>query len=139
MKISLACLALNLLIAAALVVPLKQGGLGIANTITSICNAGLLVFALRKKLGRLEMGPLRATFLPLAIAGLLAGLVAWQGWQFWETSLGHETLALKIGAVFVPAIAAGSVYGVLALVLKIPAAHEMANLVFGKFRKSPRA
>jgi putative peptidoglycan lipid II flippase len=139
MKISLACLALNLLIAAALVVPLKQGGLGIANTITSICNAGLLVFALRKKLGRLEMGPLRATFLPLAIAGLLAGLVAWQGWQFWETSLGHETIALKIGAVFVPAIAAGSVYGVLALVLKIPAAHEMANLVFGKFRKFPRA
>jgi putative peptidoglycan lipid II flippase len=139
MKISLACLTLNLLLAAALVVPLKQGGLGIANTITSVCNAGLLFFALRKKLARLEMAPLRATFLPLAIAGLLAGLVAWQGWQIWETSLGHETLALKIGAVFVPAIAAGLVYGILALAFKIPAAHEMANLVFGKFRKSPRA
>ncbi len=74
MKISLACLTLNLLLAAALVVPLKQGGLGIANTVTSVCNAGLLFFALRKKLGRLEMAPLRATFLPLAIAGLLAGL-----------------------------------------------------------------
>ncbi len=48
MKISLACLTLNLLLAAALVVPLKQGGLGIANTVTSICNAGLLFFALRK-------------------------------------------------------------------------------------------
>ena len=107
MKISLACLTLNLLLAAALVVPLKQGGLGIANTITSVCNAGLLFFALRKKLGRLEMAPLRATFLPLAIAGLLAGLVAWQGWQFWENALGHETLALKIGAVFVPAAVGG--------------------------------
>ncbi|MEI9866614.1 MAG: murein biosynthesis integral membrane protein MurJ [Limisphaerales bacterium] len=64
MKISLACLVLNLLIAIALVVPLKQGGLGIANTITSVCNAGLLFFALRKKLGRLDMGELRATFLP---------------------------------------------------------------------------
>ena len=139
MKISLACLALNLLIAAALVVPLKQGGLGIANTVTSVCNAGLLLFALRKKLGRLEMAPLRAMSLPLATAGLLAGLVAWQGWRLWETSLGHETLALKIGAVFVPAIAAGLVYGILALAFKIPAAHEITNLVFGKFRKSPRA
>src|SRR5450432_2232124 len=139
MKISLACLALNFLLAAALVSPLKQGGLGIANTVTSIGNAGLLLFALRKKLGRLEMAPLRAMSLPLATAGLLAGLVAWQGWRLWETSLGHETLALKIGAVFVPAIAAGLVYGILALAFKIPAAHEMANLVFGKFRKSPRA
>ena len=139
MKISLACLTLNLLLAAALVVPLQQGGLGIANTITSVCNAGLLLFALRKKIARLEMAPLRATLLPLAITGLLAGLVAWLGWRLWESSLGHETLALKIGAVFVPAGAAGLVYGILALALKIPAAHEMANLVFGKFRKSPRA
>ena len=139
MKISLACLTLNLLLAAALVVPLKQGGLGIANTITSVCNAGLLLFALRKKIARLEMAPLRATLLPMAITGLLAGLVAWLGWREWESSLGHETLALKIGAVFVPAGAAGLVYGILALALKIPAAHEMANLAFGKFRKTPRA
>ena len=139
MKISLACLTLNLLLAAALVVPLKQGGLGIANTITSLANAGLLFFALRKKLGRLEMAPLRATFLPLAVAGLLAGLTAWQGGRLWEQWLGHETLALKIGAVFIPAITAGLVYGLLALVFKIPAAHEITNLVLAKFRKSPHA
>ena len=90
-----------------LVVPLRQGGLGIANTVTSICNVGLLFFALRKKLGKLEMEPLRATFLPLALAGVLAGLIAWVGWQFWENSIGHATLALKIGAVFVPAGIAG--------------------------------
>jgi len=139
MKISLACLTLNLLLAAALVVPLKQGGLGIANTITSLANAGLLFFALRKKLGRLEMAPLRATFLPLAVAGLLAGLTAWQGGRLWEQLLGHETIALKIGAVFAPAIAAGLVYGLLALVFKIPAAHEITNLALAKFRKSPHA
>ena len=83
--------------------PLRQGGLGIANTITSICNVWLLLYALRKKMGKLEMESLRATFLPLAVAGILAGLVAWAGWRFWENSLGHKTIALKIGAVFVPA------------------------------------
>jgi putative peptidoglycan lipid II flippase len=135
MKISLACLTLNLLLAAALVVPLKQGGLGIANTITSVCNAGLLMFALRKKLGRLDMAPLRATFLPLGVAGLVAALVAWQGWRLWESTLGHATLTLKIGAVFVPAITAGLVYGILALLFKVPAAKEMMAFAFGRFKK----
>jgi len=46
----------------------------------SVFNAGLLFYALRKKLGKLEMESLRATFLPLAVAGILAGLVAWSGW-----------------------------------------------------------
>jgi putative peptidoglycan lipid II flippase len=135
MKISLVCLTVNLLIAAALVVPLRQGGLGIANTITSVCNAGLLFFALRKKLARLEMAPLRATLLPLAVAGLLAGLIAWQGWRLWENTLGHETLALKIGAVFVPAGIAGGIYWLVALAFKIPAAEEMTAFAFDKFKK----
>ena len=135
MKISLACLALNLLIAAALVVPLKQGGLGIANTITSVMNAGLLFFALRKKLGRLEMAELRATFFPLANAGLAAGLIAWQSWRSWENALGHETLLLKICAVFVPAIAAGTIYVIFALAFKVPAAKELLAFAFAKIRK----
>ena len=72
MQISIACLFLNLGLAVLFIGPLRQGGLGIANTITSIGNASLLLYALRKKLGKLEMEPLRATFLPLAIAGILA-------------------------------------------------------------------
>ncbi len=134
MKISIVCLMLNLMLAAALVVPLRQGGLGIANTATSICNVWLLVFALRKKLGKLEMESLRATFLPLAIAGMLAGAIAWFGWQFWESKIGHATLALKIGAVFVPAGIAGLVYWLIALACKIPAAREMTEFALAKFR-----
>jgi putative peptidoglycan lipid II flippase len=139
MKISIACLGLNLILAAMLVVPLKQGGIGLANTATSICNASLLLFALRKKFGKLEMESLRATFLPLAIAGLIAGLIAWLGWRFWEHALGHETLALKTGEVFVPAIMAGLIYGIAALAFKVPAAKEMLDFALQKFRKSPGA
>ncbi|MGD1087158.1 MAG: murein biosynthesis integral membrane protein MurJ [Verrucomicrobiota bacterium] len=139
MKISIACLVLNLMLAAMLVVPLKQGGIGLANTATSICNASLLLLALRKKLGKLEMESLRVTFLPLAIAGLVAGLIAWLGWRFWEKSLGHETLALKIGEVFVPAGIAGLIYWLVTLALKIPAAKEITDLALQKFHKSPSA
>jgi putative peptidoglycan lipid II flippase len=133
MKISIACLAMNFLLAAFFVVPLKQGGLGIANTLTSACNVGLLVFALRKKLGRLEMEPLRKTFWPLSVAGLVAGLLAWAGWRLWENHLGHQTLALKFGAVFVPAGIAGLFYWLAALALKIPAAWEMTEFALAKF------
>jgi hypothetical protein len=90
---------------------------------------------LRRKLTTLEMGPLRATFLPLAIAGTLAGLIAWFGWQFWENSLGHRTIALQIGEVFVPAGIAGLVYWLTALAFKIPAAREMVEFAFVRFKK----
>jgi putative peptidoglycan lipid II flippase len=134
MKISIGCLLLNLVIAAALIVPYKQGGLGLANTITSICNVSLLTFALRKKMGKLEMEELRATFAPLAIGAALAGLIAWGVWHLWEQKLGHHNLALKIGAVFVPAIAAGLVYWFVGIAAKIPAAHEIVSFVFAKFK-----
>jgi len=135
MKISIFCLAMNLILAAALIIPLRQGGLGIANTATSICNVGLLFFALRKKLGKLEMGSLRAVFPPLAFAGILAGVVAWLGWQFWEGKIGHATLALKIGAVFVPAGVAGGIYLLMALAFKIPAAKEMTDLALARLKR----
>ncbi len=133
MQISMACLMVNLVIAAILIVPLKQGGLGIANTTTSICNLSLLIFTLRKKLGKLEMEPLRATIVPLIIAGVLAGFTAWGGWRLWENHFGHHNLALKIGAVFGPATAAGLVYWLVSIAAKVPAANEIVGFVFARF------
>src|SRR5206468_7322715 len=54
MKISVVCLALNLVFALWLVLSFhpgyRQGGLGIANTLTAACNVGLLLYALHRKL-----------------------------------------------------------------------------------------
>ncbi len=135
MKISIVCLALNLVMACALVGPLHQGGLGIANTLTSLCNVAFLTFALRKKLGSLEMKSVRSSLWCLGGAGLLAGAIAFAGWTLWETKIGHATIALKIGAVFVPAIAAGLVYWLVALACKIPAAAELFDFAMAKFRR----
>ena len=132
MKIGVACLVLNLILAIALVHPFRQGGLGIANTVTSLCNVTLLLFALRKKMGGLGMGSLRASLSPLALAGALAGGAAFFGARFWESSLGHATLALKMGAVFAPAAVAGLIYWLAALLFRIPAAQEMRALILPK-------
>ena len=135
MKISIVCLMVNLILSAILIGPLRQGGLGIANTLTSACNVGLLLFALRKKLARLELDPLRKTLWPLAFTGIIAGFIAWFAWRLWENKLGHETIALKIGAVFVPAGIAGGIYLLIALACKIPAAKEMIGFALAKFRR----
>jgi putative peptidoglycan lipid II flippase len=139
MKISMVCLALNLIFAVCLVWPFRQGGLGLANTVSSAFNVALLLYVLRRKLGKLDLEPLRATLLPLAGAGALAVLISWWGARFWEHSVGHQTLALKIGAVFVPGAVAGLVYWLIALAAKVPAAKEITHLIFRRFIRAPRS
>ncbi len=135
MKISLVCLTINFIAACLLMLPLRERGPGIANTCTSAVNVSLLLFALRKKLGKLEMKPLRDTLWSLALATVLAGVIAWGGWHGWEHSLGHKTLALKIGAVFLPAGIAGGIYWLVAMICKIPAAKEMTEFALAKFTR----
>ena len=135
MKISIVCLVINFLAGSALIFPLREGGPGIANTFTSALNAGLLLFALRKKMGKLEMESLRETLLPIALAAIFAGLLAWGGWKMWEQNLGHATLALKLGAVFVPAGIAGGAYWLITMLCKIPAAQEMTEFAMAKLQR----
>ena len=125
MKISIFCLTLNLLLAAVLVWRYKQGGLGLANTASAAVNFSLLTIALRKKLKQLEWATLRRALAPLLLATALAAGMAWWGWRSWEGALGHGNLALKLGAVFVPAIAAAILYWLVTIGLKVPAAKEM--------------
>jgi putative peptidoglycan lipid II flippase len=138
MKVSIVCLMVNLVLAVALVIPLRQGGFGLANTVSSTLNCLLLLFALRKKLKTLDFASLRPTFGPLAGATALAGVTAWWGWRLWDRALGHDTLPQKMGAVFVPATAAGLIYLLVTLAWKVPAAREMTDLVFQKFRGAHR-
>jgi hypothetical protein len=84
-------------------------------------------------MGKLEMESLFATFVPLLVAGALAGLTAWEGWHLWEGHIGHHNLPLKIGAVFVPATIAGVVYWFIGVITKIPAAREILNFIFARF------
>jgi putative peptidoglycan lipid II flippase len=135
MQISIVCLTVNFAVTCALLKPLREGGPGVVNTLTSFINVGLLFFALRKKLGKLEMEPLRKILPPLLLLTLLAGLIAWGNWRLWENTLGHATLPLKIGAVFVPAGVAGLVYWLAALACKIPAAKELVEFALERFKR----
>ena len=135
MKLSVVCLVLNLILSIALVFPLRQGGFGLANTLTATLNCALLLYALRRKLTRLDLAPLGASYMPMLVGALLGAALAWGTHAKWEQWIGHATLTGKLGAVFAPALAATVVYAVLTLAMKVPSAIEMRDLVLRRIRR----
>ncbi len=135
MKVSLACLVLNLVFAAWLVGPFHQAGLGAANTLSAGFNVWLLFRAMRKTMPRLDLRPLARLVGTLLAVAILAGLACWGARLFWDRHWGHATLLRKAGEVFVPMALASAVYWGLALWAKVPQAHNVGELVLGRFRR----
>jgi putative peptidoglycan lipid II flippase len=128
MRISIFCLALNLIFAAALVLRFKQAGLGIANTLSAVMNMTLLLYALRKKLKTLDLAVLLKPLIVLTAAAIIAGAVAWKLESIWNARIGHYRLWLRAGEVFVPIAAASLVYLAISIVFKTGHVRELAGM-----------
>jgi putative peptidoglycan lipid II flippase len=141
MKISVFCLAVNLIFAFWFVKRFQSAhiggevGLGVANTLSACFNMTLLIYTLRRKLGRLDMAVMKPILFVLVSNAVLTGIVAALLGFLWEQHVGHSTLARKLGAVFVPGGAACLVYWLVAFWMNIPAAREMTALVVQRFRR----
>jgi putative peptidoglycan lipid II flippase len=135
MRISIFCLAINLIFTVALLFGcnLGPGALGLANTLSSGFNIGLLAVALRKKMRRLEMKQTAAEWPAMAAIGLAAGLAALAGRFIWEIHFGHDALVPRLGEVFVPMLAATALYFGLSLWLKVGSARELVKLAGVRF------
>ncbi|HZO85743.1 MAG TPA: murein biosynthesis integral membrane protein MurJ [Verrucomicrobiae bacterium] len=129
MRISAFCLVVNVLLVATLIWRLRQAGLGLANTLSGCVNVALLIFALRKKLGKLEWTAVRTQLPALLGAGIVAGAAAFGLRVWWTNALGHSTLPLKLGEVFVPMILASAIYLGLGFWLKVPFVKDLVAMV----------
>ena len=136
MKISIGCLMLNLALSLAFIHPLRQRGMGLANTMSAVCNITLLYFGLRRKLGHVKLGTHKKTIAQLLVSAAVAGVVTWALSHWWEGHLGHVGNLLRLGDVFVPMTAGGLVYWGLAAWFEVPPALEIGGLVFQKLRLS---
>jgi peptidoglycan biosynthesis protein MviN/MurJ (putative lipid II flippase) len=116
----------------------KEVGMGIANSVTAFINVGLLVFCLRKKLGRLGLAVLTSQLPGLAGAALLAGVGAFFMSGYLESRVGHETYLWKTSVVFCPMAGAALIYFVLTHWLKLSYAREMMSLWPGRGRRGKR-
>ena len=136
MRISIFCLGLNVIFAAALVLRFKQAGLGIANTLSAVMNMALLLYALRKKLKTLDLAALLKPLMALTVAAIIAGVVAWKLEAIWNARLGHYRLWLRLGEVFVPIAAASMVYLAISVVFKTGHVSELLGM-FRSRRRQP--
>jgi putative peptidoglycan lipid II flippase len=129
MKISIFCLVVNALLAIALVWHYREIGLGAANSITSVINISLLLYALRKKLAKLDLQNFIRQIPSLAGATVAAGVASWLLMRAWAGKFGHATLPLKIGEVFVPMLAAAIIYFVICWWLNVPYTRDLLALL----------
>lgn len=129
MKISVFCLLLNIVLSAGLIWNFRQAGLGLANTLSAVCNTALLIYALRRKMPKLAFAELRQSALPLLGAAVVAGLGAWVTYWGIERTWGHQTLVPRIAQVFLPMIVATSLYLGITLWQRIPVATELLTFL----------
>jgi putative peptidoglycan lipid II flippase len=129
MRISVFCLALNLLFVVLFLPTFRAAGLGVANTLSSIFNAACLTYGLRRKLGRLEWGSLRAGLAASVGAAVLAGLVAWVLAAWWARHFGYASVVLRLGHVLLPLSAASLLYLGVSWWARVPAATEVIGLL----------
>jgi putative peptidoglycan lipid II flippase len=137
MKISVFCLVVNAIFAAALIWHFRSAvSLAIANTVSAFINVGLLFYALRHKLAKLDLTALFRQLPSMLGAAILAGAIAWGLEHLWEAQLGHATLWLKIGATFVPMCSSALVYFVLTWWLKVSYVQDFLTLAAAGLNRS---
>jgi len=115
-KVSAAMVLLNLSLTLALVKPLGERGISIANSVTGFASFLVLNTLLRKSQPDLSLKPVFTGFLKSFAAGALMGGAAWGVYRLMGGGLG-DTIARKLALAFVPIAAGMAVYLLLARIL----------------------
>ena len=133
MQISAVCLCLNIVVLLPLIFifpkELQAGALGVANALSSLLNVGLLSYALKRKMPKWEIQSLLRPVAGMLLAAVVAGGVAWFLHRQWVANLGYETVWLKIGEVFAPAIVAALVYWGITAAIGLREARDLFALI----------
>ena len=133
MQISAVCLCLNIVVLLPLIFMfpkgLEAGALGVANALSSLLNVGLLSYALKRKMPKWEIQSLLRPVAGMLLEAVVAGGVAWFLHGQWVANLGYETVWLKIGEVFAPAIVAALVYWGITAAIGLREARDLFALI----------
>lgn len=129
MRISIACLVTNLVLAFFLIPLLRQAGMGLANTASAGLNTALLIYALRRKLPKLTYEGFGPAVQMMALGGLLAAAVAW-GWsEAGQRWLGTATIWARAVTVFGAIGISSALYFGFCFWRQVAPAREMVRLI----------
>lgn len=133
MRIGIYTMILNVVLGALLMIPLKQGGLALATSLSAIANAAVLVFLLKKRLERLGGRKIVSSILKFTFAAGIMGVAvyAMNRWLFAPTDPLLMRLSIVTGEIFVGA----AVYAGISAMMKIEEWHFLVELI--RTRKTP--
>jgi len=136
MKIGVCSLGLNLVLTylwlSLFPMGYKQGAMGLANTMTSVANATILVFALTKKVGGLDF---KATFrdIKISILGtIVASILAATTWCGLKRTIGYETFVSRVMCVALPGGLAMVVYFWIGIKFRCNPAIQVARTIISR-------
>jgi putative peptidoglycan lipid II flippase len=106
MKIGIYSMLLNVTLAIILMGPLKHGGIALATSLSSIFNAGTLVFLLKKRLGRMGGRSIMRSLVQLAVAVSLmaAGVYFANIWWFDPQDSLIQRIGILLGVILLGVI-----------------------------------
>jgi len=125
--ISFWTLLVNAVLGMLLMFPLGHTGLALALTLSSVFNALVLVWALRRKVGRLGLDSVFSSLLRVIPATAMMALVVWLILQCgqWQLAYGRWQKGMVLGGALLAGIA---VYVAACLLLRVPEASEAASI-----------
>jgi putative peptidoglycan lipid II flippase len=135
MRIAVFSLSCNLLFALFLIPAYKQAGMGIANTLSSLVNLGLLWYAIRRKFPNMKVQEMKIPTLTVLGSGTLAAFITWATWKYIVSLVETPKLWTQLVEVFVPLIIGTSLYGLITYWAGVPAAKDIAKLLQQKLDK----
>jgi putative peptidoglycan lipid II flippase len=94
-KISIVAMIVNIFLNLILMVPLKHGGLALATALSSMLNMGWLIVNMRRRLGRLGGKKIFASFIRIALASAVMGVLCWLAMDYF--SFTRQSQWLKAG------------------------------------------
>lgn len=114
--------------------PLLHVGLALAITLSTVFNATVLLWALRRKIGRLGLRRFFSSLLRIFPAAALMGVTVWSILSFglWQAAGAR----LEKAAILLLAIAAGgAVYAGMCILMRVPEAADAAALLKRKLKR----
>lgn len=133
--VSVFCIVLNVILSLSLMDSMRQGGIALATSITAYLNNFILLYLLRKKLGRMPLMNTAGMFVRLSMMSIVSVLPAW----YLCSWLGGIRIFAILPKNILPLICATALFGaifiMLAFILRIREAKIVTRKLLQRFHK----
>ena len=134
--VSIFCIVLNVMISISLMDVMRQGGIALATSITAYLNNFILLYLLRKRLGRMPLKSAGYLFVQLLVISAVAALPARYLCTELEGIGFFAALPKNILSLICASALFGAIFTALAFLLRIREARIVTGKLLRRFSKS---